>query len=368
MKKIAILLIGNLKLDNRVKRVQSSFIKNEDQPDIVYYNLDVECSYTMAHTQKIKLWTSFLPRGGKYAVVKYAEWLVKTVRKISRYDVLYANDLETLPAAFVSKFLFNRRQVIIYDAHENSVENVGGNLLRKRIVFFFEKLLLRQVDIFVSVNSTIVEDYKQKYHLKIPSLTLRNIPVANKTQNDALERSIRSIRKTNPDWPIYLWHGYFSQGRGIEVVLDCLRNNCVQANIVFVGQGSLRGKIQSCGLKNVHCFDAIELSELINAMYLFDAGLFTYSNKNGNYDVALPNKFFEFLIGGLPILSTPLKVVSGEITKHSLGCISKDFGSDALLSLLEIRRDKLASFRPSVEKYSRALNWDTDFKKILELL
>ena len=81
-------------------------------------------------------------------------------------DVIHANDLNALiPAYYASKKL---KCGIIYDTHEIFLENpwVARNIISKSIWGFFEKHLIKRVNMVVSVSHAAAEYLKEKYSLK----------------------------------------------------------------------------------------------------------------------------------------------------------------------------------------------------------
>jgi len=81
----------------------------------------------------------------------------------SKVDLIFANDLDTLPSAFLSH-KFKRRSKIVYDSHELFTEapELEGRFVKK-IWERIEKMIFPKLNHIITVNDSIAEIFEEKY-------------------------------------------------------------------------------------------------------------------------------------------------------------------------------------------------------------
>jgi glycosyltransferase involved in cell wall biosynthesis len=76
----------------------------------------------------------------------------------------------------------------------------------------------------------------------------------------------------------------------------------------------------------IHCHDTLDCKNLLYEITQYDLGWAGFNGvKNGNHlDLALPNKVFEYISSGLPVIAFPYKTIQHFIEKYDVGLIIKD--------------------------------------------
>ena len=92
----------------------------------------------------------------------------------ARTDVILANDLDTLPAAWLVAKL--RGKQVVYDSHEYFTEAAGltGRNFQKKCWLAIEKRIFPKLERVFTVNETIAEAYRDNYGVDVR--VLRNVP------------------------------------------------------------------------------------------------------------------------------------------------------------------------------------------------
>jgi glycosyltransferase involved in cell wall biosynthesis len=134
---------------------------------------------------------------------------------------------------------------------------------------------------------------------------------------------------------------------------------------LFVGDGKLKPRLierkEHESLDNCIFMDPLKKTELASIVASADVGLMILANVPAFYRGTSPNKFFDYLATGLPVLVNYPGWVAGIIEKEECGCpVSPDDPSafaDALIQLKEdpSRRKRMAehSRRLAMEEFSR---------------
>ncbi|MEM9052348.1 MAG: glycosyltransferase, partial [Bacteroidota bacterium] len=125
----------------------------------------------------------------------------------SRCDLLWANDLDTLPANWLVSVL--RGKKLIYDSHEyfTEVPEIQDRPSVKEVWQFFERTCIRKAQIIITVSPSIGDLLKSAYQLP-DVLIVRNVPEGN----SAIGSVTKADLGLDPDLSILLL-----QGNGINV-------------------------------------------------------------------------------------------------------------------------------------------------------
>ena len=87
--------------------------------------------------------------------------------------------------------------------------------------------------------------------------------------------------------------------------------------------------------------------------------------------MCLPNKLFEYLMAGLPVLASPLDAVADLIRTYDVGCIVPSLEPEMIgraISAMLADRDALARMRGSaLAATQHDLCWESESRRLIEL-
>jgi glycosyltransferase involved in cell wall biosynthesis len=276
-------------------------------------------------------------------------------------DVYVCNDLYTLPVGAFMKLLGKR---IIYDSHELYPDLVGGtpHYLR-RLMRSIESLLIRSADVVVTVNDFIATELSSRYNISYP-IVIMNCP--------RTATSITTNRRKAERRKIVLYSGTFWQERGLEnVVLACkyLRRDI---QVVFRGEGAIESKLRdmSRDLENCVIEKPVPIGEVIRKAAEADVGIVPYLPTTLNNLYASPNKLFEYLQAGLPVIGSDLPFVRKVIVENDIGLVFDPFDpKDIARAMNHITQDKvLEAKKANVEKIRSRFSWEVESRKLLDAI
>lgn len=186
-------------------------------------------------------------------------------------DIVHANDLDTLLAGYLIKKKTGAK--LLYDAHE--IWTKQGLTISKILIFLFsiiERLLINEIDAFVSVNESIIEEISLMYGLRadIPKLAIYNAP------------KYQSIRFSSNDFGKYkvIYQGRYAPDRGLEEIV--LASNFLPGSVTTyfraIGDEEVKkrifDKIKINNLqKKVKILPSVGMGEMVNSARDFDIGL-----------------------------------------------------------------------------------------------
>lgn len=324
MKKVVSIVMNNFKNDTRVLKEAVTLNNNGFDVQVIALhdgisNLKEYDVVSGINVHRIILKSKKMPKSIFFQIVKYFEFLIKVIMQCKNVNIIHCNDLEPLPIAMVVKLLSYNKVKVVYDAHEYEIEINGLTGIRKFFTKVMEKILIKFIDKFITVNDAIEREYQDLYGLKETNVVL-NVPntvVALKNSNIFREKF--SIPDTSK---IFLYQGGLGNGRGIKVLLDTFAKlQGKDACIIFMGYGILENLIKEYSKKYTNIFyqEAVAPQEVLNYTCGADYGISLIENVCLSYYYALPNKFFEYSMVGLPVICSDFPVMAAFIDKYKSG-------------------------------------------------
>jgi len=237
-------------------------------------------------------------------VSSYVEFVTKAVVAAlrSRADVYEANDLPPLLPAVVAAKL--RGKPVVYRTHELWSE-ASPNVRFAGFWRFMERRLVPRCDYVVTPEENRSRIYEVELGARRPPLTVRNCPpyrppIASRRLRDELDR--RGIRCTT----IVLYQGLVDSGRCIEEIAEATR--FFDDGVVLVVMGSGYGKWASpatalAGYERIVVLPPVPYQELLPYTASADIGMLLYRNDCRNNYYCAPNKLFEYMMMGLPMIA-----------------------------------------------------------------
>jgi glycosyltransferase involved in cell wall biosynthesis len=238
----------------------------------------------------------------------------------TRYDYLYSNDTDTLPACFSLSRIRNKK--LIFDAHElfPEVPELQHRKMVKRIWQFLEDLIFPHLDRSVTVCDSIAAYYNERYGISMQ--VVRNVPYLLH-RNEAISLPVEKGMK------VILYQGAINTGRGLEWVIDAMPG-VDNAVLYIIGDGdqkkALEARVKAMHLESRVIFhgkvDANDLHRYTPSAHL---GLCLLENRGLSYFYALPNRIFDYMHAGVPVLASPFPEIKAIVEKYKTGIITGDY-------------------------------------------
>ncbi len=284
-------------------------------------------------------------------------------------DLLVSNDLDTLlPNYLVHKL---KRIPIVYDSHEyfTATPELVDRPKVQRLWKWIEKTIVPKLRNCITVNASIADLFEKEY--RVPFKVVRNIPVKR-------EFNISPSRKTlglPENKRIVLLQGSgINVQRGAEEAVEAMQyiDNVL---LLIVGGGDvlpiLKKMVADLALEKKVVFIPRQSPEkLAEFTAIADIGLTIDKNTNINYRFSLPNKLFDYIYAGVPILATPLVEIKNIIEKYEIGMFIGNHDPKHIAETIrEMLADekRLALFKENTKKAAAELNWENEKKTLIEI-
>ncbi len=237
-------------------------------------------------------------------------------------DVYHANDLDTLEIC--GSVAGKRNAKLVYDSHELWLESSRyliathpANRLRlKRI----EQRYVPKADAVIAVTPMRGEKMRQMY----PSM--KNLEIVENAPEKLIELPpagrLRTMINAAPDTVIALYQGVICPERGLEELLSAAKlTTNPSVKFVIIGMDAWNGTLQKTaedmGLgSRVVFLPPVPSEELPEITVDADMGFILFRNTCLNHYYSLPNKLYEYMMVGVPIISSDfpeLKRVLNEV-------------------------------------------------------
>lgn len=276
----------------------------------------------------------------------------------NRFDVLWSNDLDTLLANFmVSKI---KKKEIIFDSHEYFTE-VPELVSRPKVKAIWKRLerwILPQLKYVFTVSQSIADLYQNEYAIKVK--LLRNVPVLNK---EIVE--VENIKKAGKK--IIIYQGAINVNRGIEQMIEAMQF-VENAQLFIFGEGDIFKRIEvlinQLNLKQkVQLMGEIPLEKLAGYTQQADLGLSLEEDMGLNYRFALPNKLFNYIQAGVPVLVSDLPEMKNLVEQYQVGDVIENHQPKHIAKkITEMLSDqeKMKQWNLNTKSAALDLNWEKE--------
>jgi len=313
-----------------------------------------------------RLATRPLPKDLFSQSLKYIEWRHRLLNAYSHepLQIIHCHDLEPLWIAVGLKM--KTASKLIYDAHELETERNGSRGIRRALSRFQEKYLMPYVDHLITVSPSIRDWYAQRYPNKPISL-VRNIPQVVGSGSNSVE--LRKYLEIPAKALLFLYLGALNKGRGIEAILQGFEGPRIRHHVLFMGSGPFVSKIKSYSgrCRRIHYLPPVQPNEVISYARGADVGLCLTEDSCLSYRYSLPNKLFECLLSGLPVLASSLPDMTQIIRDYKGGWVIEP-NATALLQFLE-HLDPLQARQVRHGLLNRVadLRWENEARVLLDV-
>jgi glycosyltransferase involved in cell wall biosynthesis len=301
--------------------------------------------------------------------LQYAEFNIKLFFRLlfTKTDYFLANDLDTLvPNYIVSKL---RRKKIFYDTHEyfTGVPELTSSPFKKRVWKFFENWIFPKLPVVYTVNESVKRKYEQEYGNKIH--VIRNVPV-----------TISVIPKEKPEnWKgriVLLMQGIgINPGRGGLELLETMKYLPENYHLVYIGGGTqwdtIVAKRKEWLLEGrVDMISKVSPAELKRYTPLASLGFTLDGFESENYLFNLPNKIFDYVHAGVPVVATPIPEVKLIIEQYNCGICLQSLETKEMARQIENLMNDQQQYqliKKNTAIAAKELNWESEQNKLIAI-
>lgn len=291
----------------------------------------------------------------------------RAARYLRRVDarVYHAHDFTGLIAVALAGLL---NRTIVYDSHELFFERSGGRTRLYRPLKLIEPWLAAQAAGVITVSDAIADFMNERWRIPRPTV-VRNVV------------DIRSPAEPAQLYPthgrrVIVHSGRIAHSRHLTELIASLAYLPDERLVVLMGEGQrhVREDIvrQAAALgkhDNVMLLPAVPVQAVSATLAQADVGVALLPTSRLSYRYSLPNKVFEYIAAGLPV------VVSGgvelaELTqRYQIGAVCDETDPHSIAEAIEEVLDpgNYSRLKENVREARRVLNWEVEEKKLWNL-
>lgn len=380
--KICMLLDNPLNPDPRVQK-EAKYLADVGYDVTIYCQqsddlpeLESQGGYIIRRTFKYKLGTTI-------KIIKYLQAQYQLWRSITgKYDIYHCHDVETWSIGY---YLAKRdKALLVYDSHEYFPDMIVQENYKSKFKYYISRFLffwrgalfISKADRVITVSKVIADQLQKEFHLRHQPVVLYN----TRYQKDIPQTSnyLREKLNIQDKDTILFFHGNIDPSRGIERLIEILANleNC---KLIIAGSGAdnyitkLKSLTQSYGLEEMVMFIGfIPNHDLLKVVASADILLYFPVEVVKNVTLSMPNKFFDFLFAGKPMVVTGLPEIESLMNEKKLGIvIPRDrLKTDVIVSRINELIDDKIKYQGLVDNYKlvrQTYCWENEAVKLVAL-
>jgi glycosyltransferase involved in cell wall biosynthesis len=300
--------------------------------------------------------------------VAFLAWFVWGVARI-RPDAVHAHDAAMLLPGIVGARLTGA--MLVYDSHELATSVPYRERAWAWFVASIEQLVVPRCDAVITVSEGIAERLRRRYRLPRTPTVVRNVTALRVSGSGGLRTSLGIDAHT----PLVLHQGAPAPDRGCEALIAAIAK-VSEAHLAFLGDsepGYAAVLRQEIGAHDVHdrvtMLPSVALEQLLAHTVEADVGVTLLQDTCENHRLALPNKLFEYLAAGVPVVASDLPEIRRLIEQHGVGwCVAPNDPTalaGALRGALAQRADP--ALRERLADAAAELSWPREQLRLVEL-
>lgn len=300
-----------------------------------------------------------VPRGPLFFLLANIRFLFYLLFR-AEWDAVVACDLDILPACWAAARL--RRRKVLLDSRELYTHSsfMVGRPSKRRIWMLLEKMLYPRVGYILAVSPPIARYFERRY--KRPVWVIYNLPLRR-----------RGFARPYLENRLLLYQGMLHPHRGLEELILGL-SHVRDWKLWIVGDGPLRGYLE--GLvkqqrleERVTFFGAVPFEALEGYAQQATFGVSGELPRALNHKYALPNKAFDYLQQGIPLLVGEAPLLQALVRYYGCGKVVESWRPHEIARTLEEIGREYVTYVEWVENARRAakeLHWERQAPCLLE--
>ncbi len=363
-KRIALAVTNDLATDQRVQRTISVLL--DLGFEVTFIGRQLPGSLPFNPTYKTRRFKLPFTRGALF----YAAYNLRLFGYLiaKKFDYYLVNDLDTLLAMGLAAQL--KRIPFVYDSHEffTGSPEIQDRPNVIRTWRWIEKKFYGKAIERITVNQSIAELLQSTYGGDPPKV-VRNIGM----RPDHVAQKSRQDLGLPEDAFILINQGSgINMDRGMEEALLAIKD-IDKAVLLIVGGGDvipyLKQQVAERNLDGKVIFvNKVPYAELLSYTRLADCGLSLDKPKSINYKFSLPNKLFDYLHSGIPVISSQVVEVKRIVEEFEVGyTVDSSNVPQLAVTIQKMMNADREQFFKGIQRAQKELNWDQE-RKVLEVI
>lgn len=274
-------------------------------------------------------------------------------------DAYCAIDLDTIIPNYLASVLKQKKRV--YDAHELFSEQ--KEIITRPLVHKFwlsiENIFVPKFKNGYTVNTFIKQELYRRHNVNYA--VIRNLPLA----------STINLGTTNSVAPFIIYQGAVNEGRSFETLIPAMKQ--VNCKLLICGKGNFFEQTKQLISEN-NLKEKVELKGYISPAELKQLtptalfGLTLFENNGLNQYYSLANRFFDYIMAGIPQVCVGYPEYKAINNKHNIALLIDDANEQTIANAINAllnNKTLYNTLRQNCIAAREVLNWDNEEKILL---
>ncbi len=245
-------------------------------------------------------------------------------------DVLHAHHPQALLAARDALRIMREQGRDVkfwYDARENFAgipELEKGLRAGHEALIACERIMIGEADVVSTVSEPIADVLRENNGLANRPKVLLNMPPLSSLAGPT---TVREAAGLGADVRIALYSGTMSWARGIETIIKGIRHMPSDVHLVIVSvplPHPMIPKLETLAAEHgvadrLSFVGPVSQDQLLHYLSGADVAVHPLPGGSPNHDAAMPNKLFEYLHAGLPLVVSDARLMAEFVTENGVG-------------------------------------------------
>lgn len=299
-------------------------------------------------------------------MLRLLTWSLRVLRYLRTVSpaCVNAHSLSVLPLCAAAAGL--RGTHLVYEPHELETESIASRGLRRSLARVVERLLIRRCDAVIVVSDSIADWYLTRYQIARP-VVIRNYPAAEFRSGEDIA-ALRRRLGLRENALTFIYQGAMMEGRGIRRLLSAF-SRIPDIDLLLLGDGPLTPMIKLAGKQhsNIIHHPAVAPEAVRDYTRCAHAGLCLTEAACLSYEYSLPNKLFEYIAAGLPVIVSDLPEQARFTNTYRCGWIAPDDDQALQEMIRSLDPSAFARVRPGVLNAARECSWHAEAARLTEV-
>lgn len=360
-KRIILSVTNDLSVDQRMHRVAVTLQKSGAEVLLVGRKGNGTLSPRPYQTKALRLFFH-------HSVFFYAEYNIRLFYFLltKPADILVANDLDTLPANVLAAFF--KRSRLVYDSHEffTGLPHLIGRPAVRFAWRTIERLILPKIKYSYTVSHLIADELNHLYNINMQ--VVRNVPFYSNGKIYPLLRPNYGSKK------LIVYQGSLNLGRGLENAIKAM-NYVDDAVLLLIGSGDIETELRALATEE-HLTEKVIFTGKVPFELLggynqgADLGISLEEDNCLNNAYALPNKIFDYIQAGIPVLCSALPEMKKIVESYEIGKAVNCPTAESLAKVIKatLKDEKMLKlWQENLKRAAMDLCWEKEESKLKDV-